>query len=507
MMRSLLVCRLVVLCGLAWCATLAAAQQSPDPAATPPTPTGPQASTADAGRAVSAELIIEDQAGRPLTNVKPTEVAVLQDGAVETVDAFTYDAKAGLYELRYRPHDGRLGPVAIRVNRAGAQVRGAYGDVVSLQWVKPEQPFEAPLLAALEDAASAPAPANLDFEVRPLRFGEEQRGWHYILALELPAGFSGGQPSHRLAFLTRVLRQNGREACRASTEQAVTTARGQFVSWAGHCHLHPGDYVLEAAVQDEDSARIGVKREPLRVVPGSPFHASSLIVLSGAGKALPSETDDNPLRVADVTLIPALRPQFVTGSEAKLPFIFTLYPDPKSTAAVEAHAEITQNGVAIARGKIALQPPENGEIGTFALFPVSDRVPGAYAIRLVAHQGDAEAVMSAPFSMIAPIRVGESASSEEPVPVGGSIREPRKTKAGPPIYPQDARQRGIQGSVALACVIGPNGKVVSATPVSGPKELMSAAVDAVRKWEYAPTLIDGRPVPVRMTVTINFRIR
>jgi protein TonB len=35
--------------------------------------------------------------------------------------------------------------------------------------------------------------------------------------------------------------------------------------------------------------------------------------------------------------------------------------------------------------------------------------------------------------------------------------------------------------------------------------LDQAALDAVRQWEYTPTLLNGTPVPVIMTVTVNFR--
>jgi protein TonB len=35
----------------------------------------------------------------------------------------------------------------------------------------------------------------------------------------------------------------------------------------------------------------------------------------------------------------------------------------------------------------------------------------------------------------------------------------------------------------------------------------AAALDAVRTWQYRPTLIDGVPVAVLMTVTVNFYLR
>jgi periplasmic protein TonB len=36
--------------------------------------------------------------------------------------------------------------------------------------------------------------------------------------------------------------------------------------------------------------------------------------------------------------------------------------------------------------------------------------------------------------------------------------------------------------------------------------LDEAAIEAVRQWRYEPTLMNGAPVPVAMTVTVNFTL-
>lgn len=94
-----------------------------------------------------------------------------------------------------------------------------------------------------------------------------------------------------------------------------------------------------------------------------------------------------------------------------------------------------------------------------------------------------------------------------PVRVGGPIKEPRKIKNVAPRYPQVAIQSKIQGIIIIECTIGPEGDVTQATVLRGLPLLDQAALDAVKQWVYAPTLVDGVPVPVIMTVTINFRLR
>jgi protein TonB len=95
---------------------------------------------------------------------------------------------------------------------------------------------------------------------------------------------------------------------------------------------------------------------------------------------------------------------------------------------------------------------------------------------------------------------------EEVYRVGGRIREPRKLKTVVPAYPDIARQARVQGIVILEATVSPAGKVTSVRVLRGIPLLDAAAIDAVRQWEYTPTLLDGVPVAVLMTVTVNFRL-
>ena len=91
-----------------------------------------------------------------------------------------------------------------------------------------------------------------------------------------------------------------------------------------------------------------------------------------------------------------------------------------------------------------------------------------------------------------------------PVRVGGRIRAPNKIKDVKPVYPAIARSAGVAGVVTIEATIGPDGKVIDAKVVRSIPLLDQAALDAVRQWEYTPTLLNGVPVPVLVTVTINF---
>ena len=96
-----------------------------------------------------------------------------------------------------------------------------------------------------------------------------------------------------------------------------------------------------------------------------------------------------------------------------------------------------------------------------------------------------------------------------PVPLrpGQGIREPRKIVDVRPIYPTLARTLRIEGVVILEAVINERGGVERLKVLRSVPLLDAAAVDAVKEWRYSPTLLNGVPVPVLMTITVNFTLR
>jgi protein TonB len=92
------------------------------------------------------------------------------------------------------------------------------------------------------------------------------------------------------------------------------------------------------------------------------------------------------------------------------------------------------------------------------------------------------------------------------VRVGGVIKEPKKVHDLKPAYPDIAKQARVQGIVILECTISPQGKVTDVKVLRGIPLLDQAATDAVKQWVYTPTLLNGVPVPVIMTVTVNFKL-
>jgi protein TonB len=99
-----------------------------------------------------------------------------------------------------------------------------------------------------------------------------------------------------------------------------------------------------------------------------------------------------------------------------------------------------------------------------------------------------------------------TASGAQPVRVGGQIRAPMQIRKVNPEYPPIAQSARVQGVVILEALIDEQGKVADARVLRSIPLLDQAAIDAVRQWEYTPTLLNGAPVPVIMTVTVQFTL-
>ena len=94
----------------------------------------------------------------------------------------------------------------------------------------------------------------------------------------------------------------------------------------------------------------------------------------------------------------------------------------------------------------------------------------------------------------------------QPVRVGGQVKAPTQIKKVQPVYPAEAQAAKVQGIVIMEATIGVDGRVTDAKVLRSVPLLDQAAVDAVRQWEYTPTLLNGTAVPIIMTVTVTFNL-
>jgi protein TonB len=94
-----------------------------------------------------------------------------------------------------------------------------------------------------------------------------------------------------------------------------------------------------------------------------------------------------------------------------------------------------------------------------------------------------------------------------PYRTGGVIQQPRRIRDVPPAYPMPARMTKVEGVVIIEAIISTTGEVQDARILKSVPLLDQAALDAVRQWRYTPSLLNGIPVPVVFTVTVQFRLQ
>ena len=107
---------------------------------------------------------------------------------------------------------------------------------------------------------------------------------------------------------------------------------------------------------------------------------------------------------------------------------------------------------------------------------------------------------------------GSAAAATAAAPGAGPRRRQRSSsrprpKNVPPVYPPIAQSARVQGVVIIEATIGADGKVKDAKVLRSIPLLDQAALDAVKQWVFTPTLLNNVPVPVIMTVTVNFTLQ
>jgi len=100
----------------------------------------------------------------------------------------------------------------------------------------------------------------------------------------------------------------------------------------------------------------------------------------------------------------------------------------------------------------------------------------------------------------------EEPKGPQRIRVGGNVQQAKLVRQPRPVYPPLAKQARIQGVVKLNAIISRDGTIQNLTVLSGHPLLVPAAMEAVKQWVYAPTLLNGEPVEVVTQIDVNFTL-
>lgn len=97
-------------------------------------------------------------------------------------------------------------------------------------------------------------------------------------------------------------------------------------------------------------------------------------------------------------------------------------------------------------------------------------------------------------------------AAQQIVRISQGVSEGMIVKRVQPIYPAQARQMHLEGTVELQANISQSGGITGVRQLSGSPILGRAAIDAVRQWKYKPYYLNGQPVEIETSITVNFKL-
>jgi TonB family protein len=88
------------------------------------------------------------------------------------------------------------------------------------------------------------------------------------------------------------------------------------------------------------------------------------------------------------------------------------------------------------------------------------------------------------------------------------IVKPKLVKKVDPVYPDEAKEAGLEGAVVVEGITDENGKVIDAKILKGTHELLNeAAIDAVKQWKHEPYEEEGAAQKVRYKIELKFHVK
>jgi VWFA-related protein len=311
------------------------------------------------------------------------------------------------YEVTYNPgiqnYDGSFRKLAVNSTRKDLVIHARLGYFA----LPPEavaggiQTFELPLLKALADGVSSD---DVDFSASAilLQPGADKRDVTLLIELPLhvlqPKTEPGSlNPGVHASMAVLVKDSRGDVVEKLTRDRSYTVSpeqlKGGNLIEKSTVSLPPGDYLLESAVMDRESGKIGTHRGRLVV----PAHQPGVAVsgLSGIRSFTPNAKNLDPQEAFQFQgglITPTLNTSVKKVEGAALRLFFTVYEDPAIKAKATCDIELIAAGKVLTKVPMPLPDADaRGHIPYVMTIPAAAIPAGAYTIRAIAKQGDSTA--------------------------------------------------------------------------------------------------------------------
>ncbi len=318
------------------------------------------------------------------------------------------------YEASYVPaikeYDGKFRPVGVKPLRAGLRIRTQTGYLALPPHAadgSAPQAFELPMLKVL---SATPLPADQAFHAAILRMGDSPDGNVNTVAVEAPLSSleikedtGTNLYSAHVSMLAVIKDSTGavwqrfsedipRRGALRDLDQAKS---GDVITLQRHFVAPPGQYVLEAAIVDDNSGKAGAQRIPFEIFAGTgALSLTDVVMVRRTEPARPDDDPTEPLAYGSDKVTPNLSGQLPSGAN-KVSLFFIARTDPHATGAVTLKIKVFKEGKLLAEAPLAAPPTsESAYLSSFVLNPPMD---GAYEAKVVLSQGEKTAQTEAGF--------------------------------------------------------------------------------------------------------------
>jgi VWFA-related protein len=311
------------------------------------------------------------------------------------------------YELAYSPtstnYDGHFRKIEVKISRPKItlQTRKGYYAVPDLNG-EPLQPFE---LLALNAMNAQPAPLEFPYQVSAMKFRPQENGVEYVMTFEIPLSGIKAIPDKKtgelharaalVAFIHdstgEIVRKVSRELVRKVPSADAAQLQSDRILYAEPVELPPGHYVIDTAVEDEQTGKTSAKRVSVFVDPGKNLSLSSVELVRRFEPLTGPRNPLSPFELENGRVTPTLADSVAPGKPVSLYFV--VYPaKPTDREPPQVTLRLLRDGREIARKPLDMTHREAD--GSIPMLVQVSPGPGQCDVLVTAKQGTSVAESS-----------------------------------------------------------------------------------------------------------------
>ncbi|MGA8089817.1 MAG: VWA domain-containing protein [Terracidiphilus sp.] len=352
-----------------------------------------------------------------------------QDNVKRPLEQMLHDMTT-FYQATYIPpiqdYDGSFRTVAVKPVNAKLDVKTKSGYFALAPGAEAGiRPFEVPLLKLFNQSN---LPQDVKFRAKVLQFGNLPDGNTSTVAVEVPiSSLQVNKDTRTNLFAAHVsivaeikdkdgtvVEHFGENIAKRGAVESLATDPTASMILQRHFLAIPGQYMLEAAVYDEQGLKFGAQRTVFEIPQSQPSPTLSPIVLVKRVDTINDDNDDplEPMRYEKGKITPNLVDVVPAGSK-NVSLFFILHPDPKLSGPTTLEMEASHNGHPGRRVPVPLKlDPAAGSVPYLASFKGAALTPGDYNVKAIMTQGGKTAVQEISFNMAGSAAAASASGAE-----------------------------------------------------------------------------------------------